>query len=104
MGHGSRAQWVTLSDPFPALHCGNINHGSYSGPRFLQFACLRVYLSIFLGCVYDCSDDAQLYTVINPSSSTDLQKLYDCVNAVTNWYLFNGVLNPKTEALDTGTR
>ena len=22
MGHGSRAQWVSLSDPFPALHYG----------------------------------------------------------------------------------
>jgi len=46
------------------------------------------------------------YTVINPNSPDDLQRLSDCAEAVTNWHLHNGLLlNPsKTEAVITGTR
>ena len=52
------------------------------------------------------ADDTQLYTVINPTSAIDLQRLSDCAEAVMNWHLLNGLLlNPsKTEALVTGTR
>ena len=52
------------------------------------------------------ADDTQLYTVFNPTSASDLQRLSDCADAVTTWHLVNGLLlNPsKTEALVTGTR
>jgi len=52
------------------------------------------------------ADDTQLYTVINPSSVSDLKRLSDCAEAVTTWHLSNGLLlNPsKTEALITGAR
>jgi len=47
-----------------------------------------------------------LYPIINPTSATDLQRLSDCAEAVTNWHLLNGLLlNPsRTEALVTNTR
>jgi len=57
-------------------------------------------------CYHQYADDTQLYTVINPDSTVDLQRLSHCAEAVTNWHLHNGLLlNPsKTEAVITGTR
>jgi len=63
-------------------------------------------ISTYSVSYHQYADVTQLYTVINLSSTNDLQWLSHCADAVTNWHLFNGLLlNPtKTEALVTGTR
>jgi hypothetical protein len=52
------------------------------------------------------ADDTQLYTSIDPLSSTDITRLLSCAEAVTKWHLKNCLLfNPsKTKVLVTGTR
>ena len=82
--------------------------GSVLGP--LLFAVFTVpcghRISTYNIPYHQYADDNQLYTVIDPSTSSDILRVSDCAEAVTAWHLHNRLLLnlAKTEALVTGTR
>jgi len=109
LGRSTYIRVIVRMSLFHYTLCNRRSSGFGASPTVVFFVHYsRRTTNLILRCIFyhQYADDTQLYTVFNPISVSDLQRLSYCADAVTTWHLVNGpLLNPsKTESLVVGTR